>query len=216
MAYLFCAMFFLFEARISLGRQKWNIYAAFGLAASALCLYSSLPSLITYFIKGELVSASLEENLLTLSLFIFITTRLAVTAMLPEDKETFSIKALRTAAEQRRSEIKSDDRAESTDDQLAFDLPTLDIGFDATAENSEEEVLAHLAEQMADPDEYVEEQISRTEPQESEAQPDEEDIEDIEEHPEQLTMDYDIFEEVTPSRLEATGILNYKAKNEEQ
>ena len=97
------------------------MYAAVGLAAAALCLYSAIPSLITYFVKGELISASLEENLLTLSLFVFITTRLAVVAILPENKETAGITALRTAAEERRREIKSDETQENIDD--GFVLP---------------------------------------------------------------------------------------------
>lgn len=217
-AYLFSALFFLFEARISLGRQKWNLYAAFGLAASALCLYSAIPALITYFVKGALVSASLEENLVTLSLFIFITTRLAVVAMLPENKENKGIAVLRTAAEERRREIKSDETQENIDDQLVFDLPTLDVGFDPNREHSEEEVLAHLAEQMADPDECQELPILPTEPTEAESTSSnkEEEASDGEDDSEQLSLDYDIFEEVTPSRLESTGILNYKTEDEEQ
>ncbi len=218
MAYLFCALFFLFEARISLGRQRWNLYAAVGLAAAALCLYSAIPSLITYFVKGELISASLEENLLTLSLFVFITSRLAVVAILPENKETAGITALRTAAEERRREIKSDETQENIDDQLVFDLPTFDVGFDPDAEHSEEEVLAHLAEQMADPDEYQEELLPSTEPTEADSTTSEveEDGKGEEDRAEQPDLDYDIFEEVTPSRLESTGILNYKSENEEQ
>ncbi len=218
MAYIFCSLFFLYETRISLGRQKWGMYAAFGLAASALCLYSSLPSLLTYFVKGEIISASIEENLLTLSLFVFITTRLAVTATLPEDKENPAVAALRTAAEQRQAEIKSDDISENTDDQLAFDLPILEDGFDSDEPKSEEEMLAHLAEQMADPDMDLEEYTPSTEQSEDEIpDPKQEGGQDNEkEDPEQLTIEYDIFEEVTPSRLEATGILNYKAENEEQ
>lgn len=214
MAYVFSALFFLFEARISLGRQKWNWYAAFGLAAAALSLYSAIPSLITYFVKGEIISASLEENLLTLSLFVFITTRLAVTAMLPENKETAGVTALRTAAEERRSAMKSGEIQENIDDQLVFELPTIDARDDEDIEQSEEDVLAILAEQMADPDEDKEE-LSPGEPTED-IPSEEKKIDEDEEATEQMTIEYDIFEEVTPSRLETSGILNYKKENEEQ
>ena len=214
MAYVFSALFFLFEARISLGRQKWNWYAAFGLAAAALSLYSAIPSLITYFVKGEIISASLEENLLTLSLFVFITTRLAVTAMLPENKETSGVTALRTAAEERRSAMKSGEIQENIDDQLVFELPTIDARDDEDIEQSEEDVLAILAEQMADPDEDKEE-LSPGEPTED-ISSEEKKIDEDEEATEQMTIEYDIFEEVTPSRLESSGILNYKKENEEQ
>lgn len=214
MAYVFSALFFLFEARISLGRQKWNWYAAFGLAAAALSLYSAIPSLITYFVKGEIISASLEENLLTLSLFVFITTRLAVTAMLPENKETAGVTALRTAAEERRSAMKSGEIQENIDDQLVFELPTIDARDDEDIAQSEEDVLAILAEQMADPDEDKEE-LSPGEPAED-IPSEEKKIDEDEEATEQMTIEYDIFEEVTPSRLESSGILNYNKENEEQ
>ena len=214
MAYVFSALFFLFEARISLGRQKWNWYAAFGLAAAALSLYSAIPSLITYFVKGEIISASLEENLLTLSLFVFITTRLVVTAMLPENKETAGVTALRTAAEERRRAMKSGEIQENIDDQLVFELPTIDARDDEDIAQSEEDVLAILAEQMADPDEDKEE-LSPGEPNED-IPSEEKEIDEDEETTEQMTIEYDIFEEVTPSRLESSGILNYKKENEEQ
>ena len=70
MAYLFSALFFLYEARISLGRSKWRGYIAFGLVAGILTAYSSIPSLILYFVDGVTPSLSVEESVLTLSLFM--------------------------------------------------------------------------------------------------------------------------------------------------
>ena len=201
MAYLFSALFFLYEARISLGREKWGLYAAFGLAASALCLHSSIPALITYAARGELISASLEESLVTLSLFLFITTRLVVTALLPERKENSIIAALRVDAEEReRSEEEDIGEGSPYDEQMNLDLEIAAAIFaDRTEEESEEERLIRLAEQMADPEEdYI---PSVAEEEEDGEQP-EESTEETEADDGQISIDYDIFEEVRPSRFD--------------
>ena len=43
MAYLFAAVFFLYETRLSLGREKWRGYIAFGFIAAMLTAYSVVP-----------------------------------------------------------------------------------------------------------------------------------------------------------------------------
>ena len=55
LAFLFAALFFLYESRISLGRERWRAYVGFGLLAAAFCAYSSIPSLIVYFAKGKII-----------------------------------------------------------------------------------------------------------------------------------------------------------------
>ena len=104
LAFLFSALFFLYEARISLGRERWRPYVAFGLLASAFTAYSSIPSLIVYFAKGRMISYSIEESTLTFTLFIFIVTRLLLTASLRQVRESSFVSAMRSYAE-RRSEI---------------------------------------------------------------------------------------------------------------
>ena len=101
MAFIFCAIFFLYEARISLGREMWRIYTAFGLVAASLSAYASIPAIITYYVNGAIVAsasndslASIEEYLLLLALFIFILARLCLTAALKEKKENELIKML--------------------------------------------------------------------------------------------------------------------------
>ena len=56
LAYLFSSLFFLYETRISIGREKWKGYVAFGLIAASLTAYSSIPTLIVYATKGILIS----------------------------------------------------------------------------------------------------------------------------------------------------------------
>lgn len=111
-AFLVAALFFLYEARISLGREMWRIYTAFGLAAAALCAYASVPAIITYYVKDALISSanskslvSIEEYLLLLALFIFIVARLWVTSSLQEDKENELIKVLSDYAKDREEKV---------------------------------------------------------------------------------------------------------------
>ena len=111
-AFLISALFFLYEARISIGREMWRVYTAFGLAAASLTAYASIPAIIAYFVNGELVSyasgrslVSLEEYMLLLALCIFITARLFITAGLREDVENKFIKTFKAYAGEREREI---------------------------------------------------------------------------------------------------------------
>lgn len=88
LTYLFIAIFFLYETRLSLGRDMWRAYIAFGLIGALLSGYSALPSLIVYLVSGNTVSNSVAENVLTLTLFVFITARLMLTAKLYDDKKS--------------------------------------------------------------------------------------------------------------------------------
>lgn len=88
MAYLFAAVFFLYETRLSMKREKWRLYIAFGFIAAAISAYSAIPSLIVYFAKGKTVSDSIYEIALTLALFIFIISRVLLTGELIEDRKS--------------------------------------------------------------------------------------------------------------------------------
>ena len=105
MAYLFSAAFFLYESRITLGRAKWRGYVAFGLMASLLCFYSSIPSLILYALNSELISDSLAESALTLALAIFITSKVFQTKTLTPDMECEVARSIATLHEMRKDEI---------------------------------------------------------------------------------------------------------------
>lgn len=88
-AYVAAAIFFTAETRLSLGREKWRLYGAFGLAAIALCAYSSVPELVVYLAKAargvkdfSLVGSSLGGSILAFALSVFITARVAAVAFL--------------------------------------------------------------------------------------------------------------------------------------
>ncbi len=107
MAYLFSAIFFLYEARIPLGREKWRGYVAFGLSATLLCAYSAIPALIMYFVDGYTVSESLIESILTLTLAIFISSRVMQIKTLTPDSECDEAKSILHCSCSRGSTLRS-------------------------------------------------------------------------------------------------------------
>lgn len=119
-AYLLFASFFIYEVRISLGRDLWKAYTAFGLCALALTAYSSIPSLVIYLSKGIEISHSIYETVLTLSLFIFVLLRLARSLFLFEDIESDVVEAIKLAEQSRiqnnQTEELPEEVADDTDD----------------------------------------------------------------------------------------------------
>ena len=112
MAYLSAAVFFLYEARISLGREMWRAYSTFGLVAAAMCAYSSIPALITYYVKGYVIVAtqkgafiSLEEYMLTFALFIYILSKLVITICTKSESENAYASAIAAYADAREAEV---------------------------------------------------------------------------------------------------------------
>lgn len=104
-AYLAAALFFLFETRISIGRERWRAYRAFGLAALILTAYSAIPSLIVYIAKGVAISNSIYETVLTLAIFLFIGARLILTSYLRESEESKTVTLIKNAFALRIDEI---------------------------------------------------------------------------------------------------------------
>lgn len=105
MACLFSAIFFLYEARISLGREMWRGYTSFGLISALLLAYSSIPAILTYFIRGVVISASLEASVFALALFVFITARLITVTQIRDECEARGISTLREYAQRREEEL---------------------------------------------------------------------------------------------------------------
>ena len=86
-AFLFTAIFFLYETRISIGRSKWHSYTAFGLIATLILSYTAVPTLILYIFKGgALIVGSATELAAMLMLAIFIGARTMLITFAPEDE----------------------------------------------------------------------------------------------------------------------------------
>ncbi len=110
MAFIFSAAFFLYEARISLGADKWHAYIAFGLIASMLIGYSSIPSLIIYFAKGIEISNSIEESVFMFTLFMYSTVRVFLSLSLPKDEESPIIASFSRFAKEQNKKIEENER----------------------------------------------------------------------------------------------------------
>ncbi len=128
MAYLSATLFFLYETRLSLGREKWRPYIAFGFIASLLTAFSSIPALIIYFAEKRIISNSIYETLLTLALFIFITAKLLLTANLIEDKKSPIVEGIIHSATAREQQInptreKLDEIEENSEEETATEEP---------------------------------------------------------------------------------------------
>ena len=112
MAYLFFALFFLYEIRISLGRECWGLYTAFGFIAATLGAYSSLPTVIYYFAGNEIISASVAECALTLTVTFFIVSRVILATTLREDKASESVALLKEYYAQRDAYVSEKEEIE--------------------------------------------------------------------------------------------------------
>ncbi|MBO7303756.1 MAG: hypothetical protein J6V09_00840 [Clostridia bacterium] len=104
-SHLLAAIFFLYEARIAMGREKWKNYIAIGFIAALASAYSSIPALITYAVRGWVTSNSIYETALNLAVCIFITARVIQTGYLIEDKPSATVNALIGAANAREELI---------------------------------------------------------------------------------------------------------------
>jgi hypothetical protein len=105
MAFIFASLFFLYEIRISLARECWHLYIAFGFIAATLGAYSSIPSIVMFFVKDTVISHSLEETLLTLCITLFIASRLVLACKLNPDRESEFVAAMRERADERNRYI---------------------------------------------------------------------------------------------------------------
>lgn len=108
MAYLFAALFFVYETRNALGRSLWRLYTASGLIAALLTAYNSIPALILYFAKGELICDSIASALLTLLVSIFIAVRIVLTETTASDEKCSAACTVLDMTEQRLEQIKGE------------------------------------------------------------------------------------------------------------
>lgn len=151
MAYLSAALFFLFEARIPLGRTKWRGYVTFGLIATLLCTYSSIPSIILFFVKGGYtVSESIIESILTLTLAIYTLSKVLRYKLLTPDDECETAKNIRRLAAIREDEIEENrklaraqesNNIEENDDtedaaNYTFNIPYIDSNPDLSQDDA--------------------------------------------------------------------------------
>lgn len=111
LAFIALSIFFLYETRISLGRPIWKLYVSFGLIAANLAFFSSIPSLIYYFVNGAsdsaVLSAGIPENVLAFVLGIYVLCRLWLVVTLAPDETCEVALAIEKMAKARIEEINS-------------------------------------------------------------------------------------------------------------
>ena len=146
-SHLFAAVFFLYEARMAMGREKLKSYIAIGFISALTSAYSAIPALLCYATRGWISSNSIYEIALNLSVFIFVTVRLLQIEYLIEDKPSETVNALISAAEAREEAIapkpQPEEEAEpeqSTDRMSDDNQITIDDVSQTPAEENAEEV----------------------------------------------------------------------------
>ena len=116
MAYIITATFFLFEVRLSLGRDVWRAYAAVGMATIAVTAYSAIPTLTVYFINGNMISSSIYESAVTLALCLYVASRICVTLTLPEDKKSELVRMINIKEEKIETDPEASNEQAKTED----------------------------------------------------------------------------------------------------
>ena len=108
MAFLFAAIYFVNEARIALGRSLWRAHTAFGLMSSLIAIYTSVPALIFYFAKGEMITSSPISALLLLLVAIYGLMRVFNFKLAPKDEKSAAAKTVDILFEDRLTAVKGE------------------------------------------------------------------------------------------------------------
>ena len=93
-AFLSAALFMLSETRVSLGRARWKDYFIFGAVSAVLSGYASLPALVTYITRGEVISASIQQSLLLFAFMLFSVLKLINALLLDRDRASSFVTAI--------------------------------------------------------------------------------------------------------------------------
>ena len=181
MAYLGAALFFLYETRLSLGRERWRAYIACGFIAAFLLAYSSIPTLILYFVNGRVMSDSVYESALSFALLFFTVSKLLLTTVLVEDSESPVVTKIIAASKKRDEEIALAQKAEDetvAEEQTAESgdenqISITDIGYTLNGEDHDVDRVSEdtadaiesmsLTEDVATPDTFNESESAENE-----------------------------------------------------
>ena len=139
-AFLFAAVFFLYETRLSIGREKWRGYIAFGFISALISAYSSIPALIYFFTEDVAISGSIYEMILAAVIFIFVSARILLTGDLIEDKVSPYATVFAAASDARSIEIAFTEEKdiEETEIETVYENQfTIDDELSSNEENAE-------------------------------------------------------------------------------
>ena len=153
MALLLSACFFLFETRISLGRERWRGYVAFGMIASLITAYSSIPTLIYYFVTGKMISDSLSGAMLCFTLFIYVTARVLLIGALTENEKSEAAVTIEILAGIRKEELSIPSQERINNNEESFATLGKNYEIDLHLVNKVKEETASEDETVAESDE---------------------------------------------------------------
>jgi len=108
MAFLFAAVYFIYETRISLGRSIWRLHATFGLIAFEVAAYNSIPALILYPIKGECITDSITSALVIFLVAVFALVRVLIFSTSAKDEKCTSAETVDAIFAERLGNIKGE------------------------------------------------------------------------------------------------------------
>lgn len=120
MAFLAMAIFFLYETRLSLGRERWRAYVAFGFIAALLAAYSSIPAIIVYLARDTVISLSFYQSVFTLTAFIFALFKLLLVSRLVPERQSELVEKIIRYSDGRTAEI-TVTAEEPTDEEEFFE-----------------------------------------------------------------------------------------------
>lgn len=106
MTFIALMLYFLYEVRISLGKQRQTLYVTFAMIGGILCSYCVIPTLIYYIASGRLLASSLTSFLLLCGTLAFILLRLALFEKSPTDAPIPLVEQLMTVAKAREEEVR--------------------------------------------------------------------------------------------------------------
>ena len=134
-AYIAVAIFFLFEARISMGQFSKKGYSAIGYSTALITAYSSIPSICTFFISGKIISNSIYETVLTFALFLFVSARLILISEYESDSESEIVRSIRKASNEK---ITAEEETSSAEEDVTEPENTADEPENISEKDTEE------------------------------------------------------------------------------
>lgn len=142
-ALLAAALFFLYDARITLGKPRWAFRTAIGLAAMLITASVSLPNLIYYLLRHESVLQTPVHDFLIFGFFLYISARMtSLCDLTPAPAEGFFGEALEMS------------RLSGAEQQISF------FGADEVQDIDEVEAITEAEELLAPPTEPVPEETA--------------------------------------------------------
>ncbi len=148
MTWIALMLYFLYEVRIALGKQKQNLYVSFAMIGGLLCAYNVIPTFIYYIATGRLLASSFTAFLLLCGTLAFILMRLALFAKSPVDAPIPLVENLLKLARAREEEVREIEAfyAPALPEEETEDLTEISPSSEEPTEDSEQAGETNISE----------------------------------------------------------------------